>query len=135
MDERRVLAIEYDWRLRKLIRANLEAVGLTVQEAVSGVHGLQVLRDSEPDLILVDLDMPGEDSLQLLDALQVRTQDRQVMIVVLAGEPPQRCLLDHGQVHGWLPKPFSASGLIQQVQQALSGVESKSPEGQDHSGI
>jgi CheY-like chemotaxis protein len=38
-----VLAIEHDWRIRKLIRANLEAVGLVVREAVSEQHGLQLL--------------------------------------------------------------------------------------------
>ena len=54
MDGQRVLTIECNWRIRKLIRANLEAMGLTVQDAVSGQHALQMLGQTKPDLILVD---------------------------------------------------------------------------------
>ena len=58
MEGQTVLAIEHDWRMRKLIRANLEALGVEVQEAVNGQHGLQLLRESQPNLILLDLDLP-----------------------------------------------------------------------------
>ena len=43
-----MLVIERDWRLRKLIRANLEVLGLEVREAVSGRHGLQLIRQTPP---------------------------------------------------------------------------------------
>lgn len=119
-----VLAIECDWRIRKLIRANLEAVGLLVQEAVSGLHGLQMASDSRPDLILVDLDAPGMDALALLQALQSRFNDRSVPIVVMCAEPPGRYLLDQEPIVGCLQKPFSASVLLQQIQQALNSRSS-----------
>ena len=55
-----------DWRMRKLIRANLEAMGLEVQEAVSEQHGLAVARRERPDLILLDLDLADSDAVHLL---------------------------------------------------------------------
>jgi rubrerythrin len=69
MKGKRVLAVDCDWRMRRLIRANLEAAGLTVEEAVDGHHGLQLARGRRPDLILLDLDRPGMDARQFLDAL------------------------------------------------------------------
>jgi CheY-like chemotaxis protein len=122
MKGRYVLAIECDWRLRKLIRANLEAVGLIVREAVGGPHGLQMLGDSRPDLILLDLDLPDMDAWHLLGALGARFADRPVPIVALCTEPPDRRLLHHAQLAACLQKPFSASALLEQVQGALGST-------------
>ena len=73
MDGRYVLAIEHDWRMRKLIRANLEALGLRVREAVSGQHSLDLLAEGWPDLILLDLDLPETDADQLFERLRLRS--------------------------------------------------------------
>jgi DNA-binding response OmpR family regulator len=102
---RSVLAIEQDWRLRKLLRANLEAVGLEVREAVNQQHGLESLEQGRPDLILLDLDG--------------RFQGRPVPIVLLSAEPLARAFLHDLQVAGWLLKPFDVSVLIAQVRDLL----------------
>ncbi len=116
------MAVECDWRIRKLIRANLEAVGLAVREAVNGQHGLEIASDSRPDLILVDLDSPDMDALALLSAFQSRFADKPVPVVIMCAEPPGRHLLQDGRVVSYLQKPFSASVLLQQVQMALGDV-------------
>jgi DNA-binding response OmpR family regulator len=114
-----MLAIEHDWRLRKLIRANLEAMGLEVQEAVSGQHGLQLLRESRPDLILLDLDLPGVDATHLLCALHTQLRGRQVPIITISADPPSREVIDQGYVASYLRKPFAAPALLEQVRRAL----------------
>lgn len=120
MDEQCVLAVEGNWRIRRLIRANLEAMGLTVQEAVSGQHALKMIGQSHPDLILVDLDAPGMDSLTLLSAIQVLLAGRPAPIVVMCAEPLEYHLIQQGPpLAGFLQKPFSAPLLMEQVQQAL----------------
>ena len=127
MKVRRVLAIEHDWRIRKLIRANLEPLGIEVWEAVSSRHGLQLLDEGQPDLIILDLDLPDADALNLLEALH-SCAEGQVSIIALAGEPPSRRWRDAGQVDGYLQKPFAVSVLLQQVCGALDGAESVSAE-------
>jgi two-component system cell cycle response regulator DivK len=117
-----VLAIECDWRIRKLIRANLEAVGLEVREAVSGPHGLQLLRERRPDLILLDLDLEDTDALSLLGVFHAQFDDDPVPIVAMCAELPDRRVLRQGQLESCLQKPFSASVLLQHVQQALSNA-------------
>ena len=120
MDEQRVLAVECNWRIRKLIRANLEAMGLAVQEAVSGQHALQMLGQGQPDLILVDLDAPGMDALTLLSTIQVLLAGKPAPIVAMCAEPLERHLLQEGPpLAGFLQKPFSAPLLMEQVQLAL----------------
>jgi DNA-binding response OmpR family regulator len=121
MATRHVLAIGHDWRMRRLIQANLEALELEVYGAVNGRHGLLLLDEHTPDLILVDTDVPDMEVAHLLD--RVRDQlAGQVPIIVLSAEPPSRNLSQNGQAISYLLKPFAVHTLLQQVGQALDGV-------------
>ena len=120
-----MLAIEHDWRLRKLIRANLEALGLEVQEAVSGRHAFQLLREANPDLILLDLDLPGVDALSLLRSLRQRLGDQSVPVIAISTDPPSREILQQGYLSSYLPKPFAVPALLEQVCEALDTPSEK----------
>ncbi len=114
-----MLAIEHDWRLRKLIRANLEAAGFEVRAAVDGPHGLRLLRESWPELIILDMDLPGVDVWQLLSSLRAQLEGRPVPIIILSAEPPSREMMRQIPVDSYLRKPFAAPMLLEHVQQAL----------------
>ncbi len=112
-----VLVIEHNWHLRRLIKANLEALGLEVREAVSKRHGLQRLDEGRPDLILLDLDLPA--GIDLLSSLRRRYAAEPVPVILIAGEPPDRALLQRAEVRGHLLKPFGVPGLLEQVERLL----------------
>ena len=116
-----VLAIERNWRIRKLIRANLEALGLEVRGAVHGHHGLYLPDEEKPDLILLETDLPDVELTQLLDRVQAQLTD-QVPIIVICAEPPSRHLRKNGSPVSYLLKPFAAPALLQQVEEALRGL-------------
>lgn len=120
MAEQSILAIAHNWRIRKLIRANLEALDLKVREAVNGRHGLECLEKGRPDLILLDMDLPDGGALSLLRALENRFGARPVPIILLSAEPPTRGLLREAQVQGYLLKPFDVATLVAQVRDLLS---------------
>jgi CheY-like chemotaxis protein len=119
MERRRILAIESNWRIRKLIRANLEAIGLIVQEAVSEQHGLQHLGTQRPDLILLDLELVEDDALVLLRTLHNHTENRPIPIVVMSSEPLSRRLSTCNHIAGYLQKPFAVPALLEQVRKVL----------------
>jgi DNA-binding response OmpR family regulator len=119
MEPWRILAIESDWRIRKLIRANLEAMGLEVQEAVSQQHGLQWLEQKRADLILLDLELADGDAELLLHTLRSRSAKRPVPIVVMSSEPLSRRLMACEHIAGHLLKPFAVPALLDQVRRAL----------------
>ena len=117
-----VLAIERNWRIRKLIRANLEPLGLMVREAIGEPHDLLGLGRDRPDLILLDLDLdvPDQDLMEMLHTLHVQWAGHPVPIVVMSAEPPSRQLMQQGQIAGHLLKPFAVPSLLAQVQSALA---------------
>jgi DNA-binding response OmpR family regulator len=120
MGGRQVLVIEHDWRIRRLIRANLEVLGLDVWEAVGGQHGLALLGESRPNLLLLDLDLLEVDALHWLGAFQAQAGGQLPPIIMMSAEPPDRRLMRDGQAISHLQKPFAASVLLRQVRRALS---------------
>jgi DNA-binding response OmpR family regulator len=121
MANRRVLAIGHDWRIRILIRANLEALGFEVQGAVNGHHSMQLIGEDKPDLILLETDLLDIEFTQLLDHLQAQLGG-QVPIIVISAELPSRQLRKNGHAVSYLLKPFAVPALLQNVEQALSSI-------------
>lgn len=116
-----ILVIERDWRIRKLIRANLETLGMDVCEAVNGEHGLQQLQETRPDLVLLDLDLTEEDALHLLHSLHSRVEGWAAPILAMSAEPPSRLLMQQGWIAGYLLKPFAVPTLLEQIRDVLLG--------------
>jgi CheY-like chemotaxis protein len=122
MAERWVLAIGDDWRIRKLIRANLEPLGLEVREAVGTHYLLHSPGSIQPDLILLDLELPDALALQVLESFPPGPDGRRIPVIVMSEEPPSRQLMQEFQVIGHLEKPFAAPALLEQVRLALGGA-------------
>ena len=118
-----MLAIEHDWRLCKLIRANLEALGIKVRVAVSGRHGLELLDREQPDLILLDLDLPDTDALSLLVTVQNYGGDGPVPVIALGEEPPNQRWRQGREALAFLQKPFAAPALLDEVEKGLAARE------------
>ena len=121
-----VLAIERNWQMRKLIRANLEPLGLQVREAVTEKHGLERLREGQPDLILLDLDLPDCGAWNLLDVFERRFGSRPVPVVLMSAEPPSREAMQNKAVAGHLLKPFGVLTLLDQVRSLLDTAKDPS---------
>ncbi len=114
-----LLVVGRDWRLRRLIRANLEVLGFQVREAADGQQGVALLRDSRPRLILLDLDLLDEEDRQVLADLCDAMPRQPVPVIVLGSELPGRDVLQREGVAGYLKKPFAIPALLEQVQQLL----------------
>lgn len=113
-----VLVIGPDWRIRKLIRANLEAYGFEVRSAVNGRHGLHTISEGEPDLILLDTDVPDAQLDHLVARLKGQVV-RQIPIIVLVAEPPAGRKTKEAAEIRYLLKPFGVPTLLEQVRAAL----------------
>jgi two-component system chemotaxis response regulator CheY len=83
----RILVVDDDQAIRLLLRAMLERRGHTVVEAKNGDEGLQHYRAAPADLVITDIQMPGMDGLQMIQAL--RGDFPTAKIIAISGEKSQ----------------------------------------------
>ncbi len=122
--KRTVLSVEDQPDIRRLIRMTLEFKGLDVIEACEGEEGVRMARERMPDLILMDVMMPGMDGLT---AARILAEDPKVshIPVVILSALGRTSDIDAGLetgVRAYLVKPFSPWELLSLVDQ-LTGTQ------------
>lgn len=120
---KRVLIVEDQSDIRKLIRMTLEFEDYEIHEAADGAAGLRLARDLVPDLMLLDVMMPGEiDGLQVCQAVKTDPATRDVKIVLLTarGQARDREAGDRAGADQYLVKPFSPLQLIDTIERLLA---------------
>ena len=119
---KRLLIVEDQADIRKLIRMTLEFEDYDIHEAVNGVEGLRKAIDIAPDLILLDVMMPGElDGLAVCARVRADPALRQTKVVLLSARS-QLQDFEAGTRAGadaYLAKPFSPLQLIESIERLL----------------
>jgi len=115
-----VLVVDDDDRMREYVRVNLEMEGYSVREAAGAEEGLQVLEESTPDLVLLDVMMPGVDGWEMLRRVQERHGVGTIPVIMFSGkvEPAAEEAAKRG-AQGFIGKPFNPQELIDQTKQLL----------------
>ena len=121
----RVLVIDDEAPIRLLCRVNLEAEGMDVLEAADGRSGLDLARDQQPDVILLDVMMPGLDGWRVAEELLDDDRTRGIPIIFLTARAEFRDRargLDIGGVD-YVTKPFNPLDLAQLVRGLLERID------------
>ena len=120
----KVLVIDDEAPIRLLCRVNLEAEGMDVLEAADGPTGLEHAREQAPDVILLDVMMPGLDGWRVAEELleDERTQDIPIIFLTARAEFRDRARgLDIGGVD-YVTKPFNPLELAPLVEDLLQRI-------------
>ena len=118
---RTILLAEDDVTLAKLIHLGLSAKGYNVEIVADGLKALEVVKQSQPDLMILDLYMPGMDGLEVLDSVRREQKLTFPILVFSASDIDEKVLIDHG-ANGFLAKPVNLNHLITKVTECLSSV-------------
>ena len=120
-----VLVIDDEAPIRLLCRVNLEAEGMPVLEAGDGPSGLEKARSETPDVILLDVMMPGLDGWGVAEALLEDERTAEIPIIFLTARAEFRDRargLDIGGVD-YITKPFNPVELAPIVRELLDRIE------------
>jgi DNA-binding response OmpR family regulator len=123
-DQMRVLVIDDEAPIRLLCRVNLEAEGIEVLEAADGPSGLEKARAEIPDVVLLDVMMPGLDGWRVAEELLDDDRTAEIPIVFLTARAELRDRargLDLGGVD-YVTKPFNPVELAPLVRDLLERV-------------
>lgn len=118
MSDIRIAVVDDEPRIRELLELTLSHHGFVVRSAADGQAGLALVKEFEPDLIVLDVMMPKIDGIALLPMLR-RVTDAPVIMLSAKGELEDRV---EGLVHGaddYLSKPFEISELLAHIEAKL----------------
>jgi two-component system KDP operon response regulator KdpE len=114
----RILVVEDEPRYARAIRFNLEATGYEVRVTGDGHEAVELAAVEEPDLVLLDVRLPGLDGYEVCQKIRAFSAVPIIMLTALAGEADKVRGLDGG-ADDYVTKPFSAHELLARVRAAL----------------
>ena len=120
----RILVVEDNRNLATGLRNNLEIEGYDVDVAADGQSGLALARSSSPDLIVLDLMLPGMDGYRVLKTLREEGIDTPVLILSARGEETDKVLGFHLGADDYVAKPFGLLELLARVDALLRRASS-----------
>ena len=120
----RILIVDDHPTMREAMRLVLAEEGFTVDEAADGARALDLVASGRPDLVLLDLNIPGISGPDLLEALKASrvTSGIPVVVVTAEDEEGRRAAMQAG-AEDYLTKPFSPRVLVRTVERVLEGSE------------
>lgn len=117
----KILVVEDEEDILELIRYNMEKSGYNVIEAMTGESALEQVRTEHPELVLLDLMLPGIDGLEVCKSLKNNPRTRHIPIVMLTARGEESDIvigLELG-ADDYITKPFSPKVLIARVKAVL----------------
>lgn len=114
----RILAVEDDERIRSAVKLALEDEGWHVDEAESGEEAIEVFQRSNPDVVLIDIMLPGIDGFELCRTLR-RTSDVPVVMVTARNDTHDVVAGLEAGADDYLTKPFAPKELSARIRALL----------------
>jgi len=124
-----ILVIDDEPNIIQIVSAYFQAEGYTVHSATDGPSGLKAARVFKPDIVVLDIMLPGMDGLELLQQLRRESNDVYVIMLTAKSEETDKIVGLLLGADDYLTKPFSARELVARVKAVLrryGGMATKS---------
>ncbi len=115
----RILVIDDDTSLRRVLEYNLQEAGYAVAAAASGEEGLALFTEVEPALVITDMQMPGMSGMQLLTAVKERSPETMVIMITAFGTIDLAVKAMKSGAHDYITKPFNREAMLLTVAKSL----------------
>jgi two-component system KDP operon response regulator KdpE len=121
-----ILIVDDEPQIRRVMRTTLSSNGYTVIEARSGEEALEIMRKERPELVLLDVNMPGIGGLEVCREIRDQSDVAIIMLTVRNTEHDKVLALDAG-ADDYVVKPFSIEELLARIRAALRRTSSAEP--------
>ena len=121
MSAGRILVVDDQAKIRRFMRSTLVSEGYEVSEAKTGEAALEGIRELRPDLVVLDMNMPGMGGLEACRAIRRDSNIAVIMLTVRNSEEDKVAALDAG-ADDFVTKPFSTPELMARIRATLRRV-------------
>lgn len=115
-----ILTIEDETNIRLFICMNLKARGHSVLEAATGAEGLQILRDTLPDALILDMRLPDMTGGEILEAMSTEEALKTIPVIMMTASVNIGEATKYPNLVQHVMKPTSIDVLLEALQVALS---------------
>jgi two-component system KDP operon response regulator KdpE len=126
MSAGRILVVDDQPQMRRFMRSTLTSAGYEIDDAKTGEEALKKLREFRPDLIVLDMNMPGMGGLEACREIRASTGIGIIILTVRNSEEDKVAALDAG-ADDFVTKPFSTPELLARIRAALRRVPAAQP--------
>src|SRR5437763_15000521 len=127
MNEARVLVVDDDDDIRRLVRTLLERTGASVHDAANGRDGLREFHSWRPDLVVLDVNMPELDGWTVLERIRDMS-NVPVLMLTARGDELERVRGLQAGADDYVVKPFGKQELVARVQALLRRASQSAPQ-------
>jgi DNA-binding response OmpR family regulator len=128
--KKRILMIEDEEDIAALVKLQAEILGYKLHVEVDGINGYRAIERESPDLVILDVMLPGENGLDVCRRLKANPETKNIPVIILSakGEEIDIVLGLELGADDYIPKPFSPKILFSRVKAVLRrGKETKKP--------
>ncbi|MDN5322307.1 MAG: two-component system, OmpR family, alkaline phosphatase synthesis response regulator PhoP [Clostridia bacterium] len=120
----KILVVEDDSSIRELLQYNLEREGFEVKTAPDGIKGLEEIETKWPDLIILDLMLPGRDGLEIVRIMKSNSQLSAIPVIMLTAKSEEidRILGLEMGADDYVTKPFSTREVVARIRALLRRI-------------
>jgi two-component system chemotaxis response regulator CheY len=117
-----ILTVDDSRTMRDMLMLALSDAGYRVVQAQDGMHGLEVLQSTEPDVIITDINMPRMDGFGFIEGVRSNKRHRAVPILVLTTESDaaKKERARRAGATGWIIKPFNPVKLVEAIRRVAA---------------
>lgn len=119
MAKRKVLVVDDEEDFAKALRIRLKANGYDVVLARDSIQAIMVANHEKPDLIILDIMIPGEDGFSVLERLKQTEATRTIPIIFLTGVPGGEERAYKSGACGYIMKPYQPEELLEAIHKSL----------------
>lgn len=120
----KVLLVDDDEKLRKLVTEYLEGYGFQVRALPDGLSVLSTIRNESPDIVILDIMLPGKDGLEVLKEIRSELSVPVIMLTAKGDDADRIVGLELG-ADDYLPKPFNPRELLARIKAVIRRVPSQ----------
>lgn len=119
---RTILTVDDSRTMRDMLLLALSGAGYRVVQAQDGMHGLEVLQQESPDVIVTDINMPRLDGFGFIEKVRRDVKHRAIPILVLTTESDteKKDRARRAGATGWIVKPFDPTKLVAAVRRVAA---------------